>query len=466
MKVVLAVPNYARRISNVAQTTLGPPLGLAYMAAVAEGRGYEVSILDANALDLTDQETASRIVEKKPDVVGFTAVTPTGDQCGELVDELSRLLPSTIMTMGGIHPTAVPDQTMERFSSLDLIVRGEADTRFVDILDGLTQGRSYGDFPGVTYRDNDRIVSTPDAKDLEDLDKLPLPARHLLPMERYIGPDGDRFTTIVGARGCPGRCLYCSVNQSFGGVLRNRDPELVAAEMDECHQRFNTRVFGFVDDTFSTNRAWVKKLCDELISRKLPEKIRWLCLTRVDRVDPNLLRAMKAAGCFKVEFGIESGHQDVLNFLGKGTTIEQVRQAFSWARQAGLKTFAFVMLFSPAETRQTLAATRKLVFRADPDYLQASFCTPYPGTALAEYCRKEGIEVSDDWSRYVFLAGPTIDHPRFSRRQMIKLHKRLLRSFYLRPRIVFRLLKTAIQDGSWRGFFRTALKALVSLVKS
>lgn len=353
---------------------------------------------------------------------------------------------------------------MERYPALDLLVRGEADTRFADLLEGLADGRGPADFPGVTFRENGGgIAGTADAAQPEDLDALPFPARHLLPMERYIGPDGGRFTTLVGTRGCPGRCLYCSVHQAFGGALRCRDPVSVAEEMDACASRFHTRVFGFTDDTFTANREWVLKLCEAFVSRGLHRRVRWFCLTRVDRVDPDLLRAMRRAGCFKVEFGIESGDQEVLDYLGKGITPDQVLQAFRWARQAGLKTMAFVMLFSPAETRASLQRTKRLVFAARPDLLQASFCTPYPGTRLAEECRKAGIHVSEDWSRFVFLTGPVIDHPRFSREEMLAEQRRLLRGFYFHPRTVLRLGRYAFASGAWKGFLRTVLSAVRSL---
>jgi radical SAM superfamily enzyme YgiQ (UPF0313 family) len=466
LHVLLVTPNYASRVSNVAQTTVGPPLGLACLAAVLEQRGFRPAILDANAEQLSDAETVAQIAAAEPQVIGFTAVTPTVDQCGGLATQVRTALPEATIVLGGIHATAAPGPTLAKFPAVDFLVRGEADTRFADLLAGLVAGRALGEFPGVTYRDADgKIAGTPLPHELEDLDRLPFPARHLLPMTKYVGPDGDRFTTLIGARGCPGRCIYCSVNQSFGGRLRNRAPQNVVAEMVECIERWGTRVFAFIDDTFSTARQWVLDLCREMTSRGVSSRARWLCLTRVDRVDPELLATMRAAGCFKVEFGIESGDQRVLNYLGKGTTTAQVRQAFQWARAAGLKTLAFVMLFSPAETTESLANTRRLVFEADPDLLQASFCTPYPGTRLAEELARDGIPVVDDWSAYVFLTGSVIRHPLFTPAQMTAWQRRLLRSFYLRPRVIWRLAVAALKDGSWRGFVRTAFAALRSLGK-
>ena len=464
--VLLVAPHYADRVSNVAQTTVGPPLGLAYMAAVLLQRGFQVEILDANALGYTDQQAADAMARYAPHVVGMTAVTPTVDQCANILALARGRLPGCLMVLGGIHPTVAPEDTLARAAAADLVVRGEADTRLARILEALAAGAHPADLTGVAFRGDDgapRSTGLPD--ELEDLDLLPEPARHLLPMERYIGPDGARFTTMVGARGCPGRCTYCSVNQSFGLRLRNRDPGLVAREMRACRDQFDTRVFGFVDDTFTTNREWVMALCGHLVRDGMQREARWFCLTRVDRVDPELLAAMKGAGCTKVEMGIESGDQAVLDSLGKGTTTAQVVQAFRWAREAGLETLAFLNLFSPSETRASLSNTRALLFQADPDLLQASFCTPYPGTGLAARCQQEGIPVSSDYSKYVFLTGPVMEHPRFSREEMLAWHRGLLRAFYFRPRTIARVLRSAARSGAWRGMARTALASLPGLIR-
>ena len=465
--MLLVVPNYSERISNVAQTTVGPPLGLAYLAGGLLDQGMEVSILDANALGLSEAETVEAMKEAGATVVGFSAVTPTIDQCGRLAALLRARLPACLLVAGGMHPTAAPEDTLERYPAFDLVVRGEADTRFGEILTALATGQNPDQLAGVSFRSprGNSIISTP-LPPLTDLNALPLPARHLLPMERYIGPDGDRFTTIVATRGCPGQCIYCSVNQSFGRRLRHHDPRRVVQEMALCHERFNTRVFAFVDDTFTSDRQWVLQLCDALRSSGLQGKIRWFCLTRVDRVDPELLAAMRGAGCFKLELGIESGDQRILDYLGKGTRTDQIVQAFQRARQAGMKTFGFVMLFSPLETPESLQATRRLIFAADPDLLQVSFCTPYPGTRLAQLFAEEGIPFHQDWSRYVFLKVPVMEHPRFTRQQMLDAQQDLLRSFYFRPRTALRLALGSLRDGTWRGFARTARAALFSLLKS
>jgi len=466
MKVLLVVPHYADRISKVAQTTIGPPLGLAYLAAVLKRQNIDVNILDANALRLTDRETVDRIVQAQPGILGFSAVTPTVDQCAAIAGAARNVLPDSTIILGGPHATSVPKPTIARFPVFDLLVRGEADFRFAEIVQTIAANKSVFDHKGVTGKDSDgNIVSTDDDEQNIDIDSLPLPARELLPMHRYIGPDGGRMTTMVATRGCPHGCTYCLVPQLFNRRLRVRRPAGVVDEMEHCHTNYGTKNFNFIDDTFTTKQDWVRELCGEMIDRGIPKTMRWLCLTRVDMVDRDLLALMKAAGCYKVEFGIESGDENVLTSVDKGINAQQVKQAFGWAREVGLETLGFVILFFPDETPDSLNATRDLVFATDPDTIQVSFCTPFPGTPLEKQLQDRGLSISENWSEFIFLKAPVYQHPRFSHDEMVAWQQRLLRSFYFRPRVAFRLLRHAIARGGLVGFLRTALAATRSLLK-
>ncbi|MCZ7581865.1 MAG: B12-binding domain-containing radical SAM protein [Deltaproteobacteria bacterium] len=311
----MTVPNYSVRIDRVAQTTVGPPLGLAYLAAVLRARGYDVSILDANALRLSDTESVRRIVAARPDAVGWTCATPTVDQCARQAAAV-REQSDALLALGGPHVTAAPVETLEKYGAFDVLVRREAEIRFPELLAKTNEGASW-DITGLTYRAPDgRVVSTPEPTETVDLAELPFPARDLLPMDRYTGPDGGRVTTMIAARGCPASCAYCYVPRAFGKTMRIRPVDHVVAEMEECLQKYGTRNFNFIDDTFTTDKRWVLDFCEALTRRDLHRRIHWLCLTRVDMVNEKLLRAMKAAGCLRVEMGIESGDDAILGRPG------------------------------------------------------------------------------------------------------------------------------------------------------
>lgn len=466
-EVLLVVPHYQPRIRNIAQTTVGPPLGLAYLAAAVQKKGYPIRILDANALSLSDIETVQRILEHRPDVVGLTSVTCTVNQCGRLADSVKAACPETRIGLGGPHPTALPALTLDEQKAVDFIVMGEGEEVFPEVLDHLSGGVPLPELPGLAFRAADGEARVGPQKPLiRDLDAIPFPARDLLPLERYRSPDGYSFSSLVAMRGCPGRCVYCATRVLFGQHTRHRDPESVAEEMETCRSRYDVRTLSFLDDTFTSDPEWVRALCAAVRRRKLERRLRWLCLTRVDRVDRALLAEMKRAGCFKVEFGIESGSSEVLRFYRKGIGPEQTVAAFRAAREVGLQTLAFVMIHSPVESRESLEETRSVIGRCDPDLLQVSFCTPYPGTDLAEFCEREGLLLSRNWDDYVFLKTPLIQSDRFSPGEMVRSQKALLRSFYLRPRVIWRIVRMAGGDlGSLRALGRAIAGGLGNLFR-
>ena len=213
----------------VAQTTVGPPLGLAYLATELEKRGVRVSILDANALRLSDEEVRRRIVELKPGILGLTAVTPTVDQCAGIAAQVNKFLPETTVLLGGPHATATPVETLEKFDAFDYLVKGEAEFRLPGMVDALKSGKNLLGFDGVSYRDGDgQIVDVAETGDRVDVNEISLPARHLLPMNLYTGPDGGRLTTMAATRGCPPAApiAWCPLfsDESFGPESREASP--------------------------------------------------------------------------------------------------------------------------------------------------------------------------------------------------------------------------------------------------
>jgi radical SAM superfamily enzyme YgiQ (UPF0313 family) len=315
----------------------------------------------------------------------------------------------------------------------------------------------------VAYREGNACRLAGRAEPVEELDSLAFPARELLPNRLYTSFDGGGMTCIITARGCPGSCAYCSVNQVGGSRCRRRSVGSVIAEMRECRARYATREFAFLDDTFTFDREWVMSFCGGLEASGLG-RVRWSCLTRVDRVDAELLRRMKSAGCHRVEMGIESGSQRLLDRLGKGITIEQTRRAFSLAREAGLSAFAFVMLNVPGETRESLEETRRLVMDLSPDFLQVSFATPYPGTPLYAQCEREGTLETRDWSRYLFLNEVVMRNPCLPAEELLAWAAGFQRAFYLRPRYALSLARYAAAHPA--GLFKVACSALNGLRRS
>ena len=469
-RLVLINPPFQRRVQRIAQTSVGPPLGLAYLAAAVRAGGHEVEILDANAMGWSVEEVSARAALREPHLVGITATTPTIDTAGAIAASWKARNPGVPVVIGGPHATALPQRTLREHPAVDLVALGEAEGSLVALLDALAAGVMPGDVDvaGFVVRRTDGGFSEPGPAPVEtDLDRLPIPARDLLPMDRYRCPDSDAFTTIMAMRGCPYDCSYCAVPVHFGQRIRYRDPARVVAEMREVHETWGTRFFSFVDDTFTTRRSWVEEFASRLMAEGLHRRIRWICLTRVDLVDPELLATLRAAGCVRVELGIESGSEAGRRYLRKGITEEDVLRAFRDARRAGLSTMGFIILNIPGETAADVDATLDLAFRADPDFLQVSMLTPYPGTALWDDARAKGWITTEDWSRYVFLNQQVLDHGSAPPDEVLRRLERFHRRFYLRPRTAWKLARLVLRGTAEPGpMLRTVVLGLRGLVSS
>ncbi len=464
-RVALVNLPFQGRIAAVAQTSVGPPMGLGYVAAVLEAAGHGVTILDANAIRMELPRIIDRLAELRPEVVGTTAATPSIGLAGELAEGIRARLGVPVI-VGGPHPSALPGETLEAFPAIDVTLAGEGEAIADDLVRALAAGDALGGIPGIAYRRGREVVLTDPGSPVEDLDSLPWPARHLLPNRAYHTVDAWPMTCIIAMRGCPARCTYCNVPRLAGCRMRRRSPGDVAAEMAQVHDRWGVGYVSFLDDTFTTSRRWVLEFCREVEGVGLPGRVSWSCLTRPDLVDPELLATMKHAGLSRIEFGIESGSPRVLQRLGKGIDLPRIRAAFRMARRAGLVTLGFAMINTPGETPGELEQTEREVLAIDPDFLQLSFCTPYPGTPLYDECRGSGLLRTEDWGEYRFLRTPVIHNPWLSPEQLRARHARILRRFYLRPRKAARLARLmATRPSTARSLARTALSGLGHLVR-
>jgi len=465
-RVVLVNPFYQKLVESIAQTTVGPPLGLAYIAGVLEKYGYSVGIVDANAQQLSVKKIIDRIIEFKAQVIGITAVTPTIHLAHQIARELKKKNSSISTVIGGIHATVLPEETLQEFPGFDFLVRGEGEFATVELLKALNNNLPLTGVRGLAYRNKGTVVVNEPQSPVEDLDTLPFPARHLLKNSLYRSFESNRMTTLIAMRGCPARCIYCAVHLSAGRTCRKRSPANIIEEIELCQSDYGTRFFGFLDDTFTFDKSWVHGLCEELIQAGLHRRIKWSCLTRVDNVDYQLLSHMKQAGCARVEFGIESGSQRMLDFLKKGITLEQIKEAFSMAKKTGLSTMGFVMLNIPGETKEDIADTKRLLMEIEPDFLQVSFATPYPGTELFKICEKDNLFLSRDWGKYIFLNHQIIKNNFISEDELKRLKQDIQRSFYLRPGYIFKIAAYLFRNpGKLWPMIRAGCKAIGKLFK-
>tara|TARA_Y100000310_G_scaffold295590_1_gene327107 strand:- start:757 stop:2220 length:1464 start_codon:yes stop_codon:yes gene_type:complete len=446
-KVLLINPNYQREISSLSQISVGPPLGLAYIAAMLRKDNIKVKIIDSNAENIGIENILLRVKNEDPDLIGLTSVTPTIKLCCQLSSEIKKILPDVPIVVGGVHPSLAPNETLKDNPNIDFLIIGEGEYTFPDLIKSLNEKSDLKKVDGLVWK-KDRVIVNKKREFINDLDKLPFPARDLLPNEKYKSIEFDNFTTIIAMRGCPASCIYCAVPSFCGKELRKRGVKNVIEEIEDCIQNYGVKSFSFLDDTFTYDVKWVEEFCNKMEEKSLNKKVKWLCLTRVDTISLPLLKKMKSAGCYKIELGIESGSPRILKEIGKGITVEQIKEGFEVAKKAGMVTMAFAMVGFPFETEKDILMTKDLIKETDPSFLQVSYATPYPGTSFYEYCKKNNLLATNNYSKYIFLNNSLVlNENGISTKQITKSKRDLERSFYLRfnymVKSFFYLLKTS-----------------------
>ncbi len=438
-----------------------PSLGLAYLAAVAEKEGHEVRILDC-ARGMGWDSIREVGLTFKPDVVGMTATTLTFKNAVKTAHLIRETLPHASIVVGGPHPTADPEKATST-QAFDFLVLGEGEVTFIELLRHLAGNGAArpDDIDGLAFWRGNQAVITPPRARIDDLDSIPMPARHLLPplSEYHPTPASYRrlpLAHIMSSRGCPTRCNFCD-RSIFGTTYRARSAENVLAEIEQVVHRHGAREIRFFDDTFTLNRKRLEAICQGL--KTLRPRLPWTCLTKVTTVDLDMLRMMRDAGCWQVLFGLESGDDRILETLGKETTVEKNRRAVAWARQAGLRVRADFIVGTPHETLESLENTLRLAKKLPLDYAHFNKFIPFPGTEFYRRLTQQGYQFDFDSTldfeldHDVLVYVPPAIAPDDYRRFLNKAY----REFYLRPRYILRRLfamRTLTElRGQMRGFF-------------
>jgi radical SAM superfamily enzyme YgiQ (UPF0313 family) len=394
LKVILINPPGGYYASRWEETAL-PSLGLGYLASYLQQAGVSCEILDAHALRWNLGDLRRHLKDSRPDIVGVTMTTENRFEGFGAVRAARAALPKAMVIAGGPHVSAAAEDTLSHIPELDIVVRGEGEETLLDLAQGV---ESPGRIPGISHREDGKIVHNPDRPYIKDLDRLPFPARNLMPMEKYgyladVPGEGKLpAQNIMASRGCPFNCSFCASPKMWGRRYRARSTENVMEEIDELVNRWGARALWVFDDTFTIDRKRTLAICDE-IAGKFPF-LRWFCEIRVDTVDLELLAAMKRAGCFCVAFGVESGSQRVIDeSVGKQIRLEQVRQTMDWCRRLDLMYNPFIILSHPGETEEDARKTMELVreCKADGASVSMAIMHIYPGTRIESIAYEKGI---------------------------------------------------------------------------
>jgi radical SAM superfamily enzyme YgiQ (UPF0313 family) len=422
--------------------SFAPPLGLCSLAAVTRENNIDTVIIDAPSRNLGFPEVVSMILKLDPSYVGITAATVSINNAARIAEMIKEKNSKIKIIVGGPHLTAVPEETMRRFPQIDIGVIGEGELTLIDLIHALENNDPLREIKGLAIRHDTEIEITPPRPYIEDLDSLPLPAWDLLlDFPRRYRPAVFSYkklptAALVASRGCPGKCIFCDA-KVFGNRLRGHSASYLMRMIKDLRYNYGIKEIMFYDDTFVAFKSRLKELCNILINEDAD--LSWSCYSRVDLVDPDILKLMKKAGCWQIAYGIESGSQKILDFLKKGITLEQIRKALHWTKSAGIRTKGFFMMGNISETPQTIKETVSFAKRVYLDDMLMTIFTPLPGSQSYEIAEQYGT-FEKDWSRMNLWEAVFVPQG-FSKEEIAWHSKNALISFYFRPSVILSYLK-------------------------
>jgi radical SAM superfamily enzyme YgiQ (UPF0313 family) len=380
MKIVLIIPSSP----FLGDQKRNPPLGIMYIASFLEKHGYNIELVDLR--DLGEDRWMNKI--PYADIYGITATTPEYPLAVRIAHKLKARDQKSLIILGGIHATT---ESKNLDSVFDRVIIGEGELSTLNLLKDFEKGIS------KKYYTSPRI---------EDLDSLPFPARHLLPFDSVFNTNlcikGNLATTLIASRGCPYNCSFCASKAMWGRKVHVRSPDNVISEIKEIIEGYNVYYFRFQDDTISFNKNWLFELCKKME----PLNIHWRANTRVNHSQKDVLEAMYKAGCYEIDYGIESISENVLKINNKQVKVEDMYTAIKNAKEVGLKVRLFFMIGLPGEGGNVSESIIKFIEETVPDGVDVSTFVPFPGCDIYVNPSKYNIKIlNTNFDDYVFTLG-------------------------------------------------------------
>lgn len=393
MKIALICPPYPL------EEYPSPPLGISYVAAVLENMGYEVKVWDFIVQKLSDKKVYKLMEEFEPDIVGATSVTMNFLTAQSILKKVKEIDPHVITIMGGPHVSFDWENTLKLYGHIDLIVIGEGEITLKELMPNIKNREKWREIRGIAFRDDHgNVVKTDKRPLMPNLYDLPLPARHLLPLSKYLALGFP--VSITTSRGCPNQCIFCQGRRLLGLKPRFRKIEDVLIEIEYLLSLGFYRI-NFADDFFTSKRERVIELCKKVKQKGL--EFGWSAFVRVDSIDRELLTIMKDAGCDTVSFGVESGNEEMLKRIKKRIKIEQVIEAAKMCKDVGMRCLASFIVGLPGENKETLKDTERLAKQLESIGIEYGYhlLAPFPGTTIRERIEEYDLNIlSNNWDDY------------------------------------------------------------------
>ncbi len=418
--VLLKVNNRKKVFQGLGKDLAGvePPLWMILTAAYLRDKGITVVVIDAEAENLDIEETMKRVEVFNPLLVSIivsgtnpSASTINMTGAGEFLKELKRKHLNLLTSLSGLHPSALPQQTMEE-ETVDFLIEGEGFAATKEIVDAIKEQRVKDSLPkikGLWYRVGEEILSNERAENISDLGELPMPAWDLLSMEKYRAhnwhcydhpEERSPYAVIYTSLGCPFKCSFCCINTLFGGAgIRYRPPQKVVEEIDYLVKNYGIKNIKVLDEIFVMKWAHVEEICDGLIA--LGHELNLWVYGRVDTVKEYMLVKMKKAGINWIAYGFESGSKKVREGVSKGRfDEEQMRDIVKKTHAAGIEIVSNFIFGLPEDDLATMQETLDLAKELNCAYANLYCAMAYPGSQLYADAVNQGVELPKEWNGY------------------------------------------------------------------
>ena len=381
MKILLIYPYWLEKRSNTDDVVV-PPIGIYYVGAVLKENHYDVEILNWCKINETPEKINEILLEKKPDVIGFSILQANRWGGIEIAQIAKQIDPKVKIVFGGVSATFLWEHFLTHFPQIDFVVIGEGEYTFLNLIRCIEKGEEeqVGNIRGIAFRKDGKIVRTEPAWPIQDLDQLPVPAKYF------------EYQHLSLTRGCPGKCTFCGSPKFWGPKVRFHSVDYFVEELELLYKR-GVNFFYFSDDTFSINKKHVIEICKKIIEKNL--KIVWNAVSRVNYMSEEILFWMRKAGCIQISYGVESGSKKIRDSLNKKITNSEIEKAFDVTSKYGILPRAYFIYGCPGENRETIQETTDLIKRIKPLVIHFFVLSLFPGTTLyTEY--KKRFNVSDD----------------------------------------------------------------------
>ena len=437
MKVLFVEP--PKDIWFVMGEYLPPPYGIIQLAAYLERevKDVEIQVLDCNAQQVDWEGLERRIESFNPNIVASSALATCNTYLiARTLETAKKVNPDILTVTGGQHFTATAQESLETFPEIDVIVRGEGEQTFTELVKNADKRSTFSRIKSISFRHKGKIIHNPDRPLIQNLEELPYPGYHfvkdLVHKYHFAAMAGRKapYALVEGSRGCTHRCTFCTQWRHWQGIFRTKSPKRVADEMEFCYRNYGSRFIWLTDDNSSLGKR-ASSLADELLQRRIAEDLMWFMQLRCDDVVKNreLLPKMRKAGLRWVLLGVESPKQSTLESFKKGITPEDAKKAVKLLRQNDIFAQAMLIIGERKDTAESIADLREFANELDPDFAIFAILTPFPGTEIFENAKQNGWIEDFNWSHYdmVHAVMPT---ETLSRKELQEELYKCYRSFY------------------------------------